>query len=81
MSKLHQYLLIIEGGKNVFFVNNNLYKVLDDVVGHNCNNEDKRQVVRRFLDKENVQTFFLKFAKHGRNIKWKLKLFKSLKVA
>jgi hypothetical protein len=55
-------------GKCVIFANN-LNKVLHDVVAHHCNDEHKQQVVKRFLDKESVQTFLPKFVKHGRNIK------------
>ncbi len=67
--------------KCVIFANN-LNKVLHDVVAHNCNDDNKRQVIKRFLDKESVQTFLLlKFAKHGRDIKQNLKLFESMKDA
>jgi hypothetical protein len=60
---------------------NNLNKVLHYVVADNYNDEDKRQIVRRFLDKESVQAFLPKFAKHGRDIERKLKLYKSMKYA
>ncbi len=64
--------------KCVIFANN-LNKVLHDVIAHNYNDEDKRKAIKRFLDKENVQTFLPKFTKHGRDIEWKLNFFESMK--
>jgi histidyl-tRNA synthetase len=69
-----------KGWRKYVRVANNHNKVLYDVA-HNFNDEDRRHVLKRYLDKENVQAFFLESIRHGRDTKKKLKLLESMKDA
>jgi hypothetical protein len=50
-------------------------------VDHNLNDEDKQQVLRRFLDKETIWDLLPKFARHAKDTKQKLSLLESMEDA
>jgi hypothetical protein len=50
-------------------------------IEHNFNDEDRQNVLKRFLNKEDVKSMFLEFQQKTKDIERKLTLFDNIKVA
>jgi hypothetical protein len=59
---------------------NNLYNELSSTA-HCLSDEDKQNVLKRFLDKNEVKCLLLKHVKNSTDVEYKLSLLESLKVA
>ncbi len=66
--------------RKCIIVADSLSNFLHDV-DHNLNDEDKQQVLRRFLDKETIWDLLPKFARHAKDTKQKLSLLESMEDA
>lgn len=51
------------------------------IIEHNFNDEDRQNVLKRFLNKEDVKSMFFEFQQKTKNIEQKLTLFDNIKAA
>jgi hypothetical protein len=78
-------LMYVENGREsrwrkCTFVVNNLYNELCSTT-HCLINEDKKNVLKRFLDKDEVKCLLPEHARNARDVEYKLGLLESLKAA